>query len=138
MSGIERFTVSLPGDLLAQFDGQIKEQGYPTRSKAVADLIRASLVDQQWQEGEEVAAAIILVYDHHHSGLGPRLTGVQHDYHHLIISSQHIHLDHDNCLEIIAVRGQPGTIRELYGRLRGTKGVKYGSLAAAATGQGLG
>lgn len=138
MSDICRFTVSLPGELLARFDQQIAGQGYDNRSKAVADLIRSSLVEQQWQEGEEVAAAIILVYDHHHTGLGARLTGIQHDYHHLIISSQHIHLDHDNCLEIIAVRGQPGRIQELYGRLRGTKGVKYGSLAAAATGQGLG
>ena len=137
MSGIQRFTVSLPGELLEQFDRQIEEQGYPTRSKAVADLIRSSLVHRQWQQGDEVAAAIILVFDHHHSGLGAKLTAIQHDYHHQIISSQHIHLDHDNCLEIIAVRGQPAQIQELYGRLRGTKGVKYGSLAAAATGQGL-
>jgi CopG family nickel-responsive transcriptional regulator len=137
MSEIRRFTVSLPGDLLDQFDQQIDEQGYPTRSKAVADLIRSSLVDQQWQQGAEVAAAIILVFDHHHSGLGAKLTSIQHDYHHLIISSQHIHLDHDNCLEIIAVRGEPTRIQELYGLLRGTKGVKYGSLAAAATGQGI-
>jgi CopG family nickel-responsive transcriptional regulator len=137
MSEIRRFTVSLPGELLDEFDQQIEEQGYPTRSKAVADLIRSSLVDQQWQQGDEVAAAIILVFDHHHSGLGTKLTHIQHDYHHLVISSQHIHLDHDNCLEIIAVRGEPARIQELYGRLRGTKGVKYGSLAAAATGRGL-
>ncbi len=137
MSDIRRFTVSLSGDLLDRFDQQIAGEGYDNRSKAVADLIRSTLVDQQWQQGEEVAAAIILVYDHHHTGLGSRLTAIQHDYHHAIICSQHVHLDHDNCLEIIAVRGKPASIQELYGRLRGTKGVKYGALAPAATGQGL-
>ena len=93
MSKLTRFTVSLDDGLLARFDAQIKKNGYPTRSKAVADLIADALVKHEWKAGKEVAAAIIMVYDHHKRGLSMKLTHVQHDYHHLIVSSQHIHLD---------------------------------------------
>lgn len=134
MSELTRVSVSLDGALLERFDRQIEKDGYPTRSKAVADLIRESLVEQEWECGAEVAAAIILVFDHHKRDLSHKLTHIQHDYHALIISSQHIHLDHHNCLEIVVVRGNPQRVRELSDRLKGTKGVKYCSLAAASTG----
>ena len=137
MSKLTRVTVSLDDGLLARFDDQIKKAGYPTRSKAIADLIGDALVKHEWEGGKEVAAAIILVYDHHKRGLSTKLTHVQHDYHHLIVSSQHIHLDHDNCLEIVVVRGRPEKVQELAGKLKGTKGVKYASLAAASTGKVL-
>ncbi len=137
MSAITRFSVSLDADLLAQFDQQIASEGCPTRSKAVADLIRQSLVREQWRGGDEVAAAIILVYDHHKRDLGNRLTHVQHDHHELIISSQHIHLDHHNCLETIIVRGRPAAVESLARQIKAVKGVKYAALAAASTGQDL-
>ncbi len=123
--------------LLGRFDEQIKKNGCPTRSKAIVDLISNALVKQEWKTGKEVAAAIIMVYDHHKRGLSTKLTHVQHDYHHLIISSQHIHLDHNNCLEIIVVKGKPDKVQELAGKIKGTKGVKYTSLAAASTGKVL-
>ena len=135
MPDLARFTVSMESDLVERFDRQIASQNYPTRSKAIADLIRNSLVEQEWKGGREVAAAIILVYDHHKRDLSNRLTHIQHDYHGTIISSQHIHLDHHNCLEIVVVRGKPEQVRELAGKLKGTKGVKYASLAAASTGK---
>ena len=137
MFELTRFSVSMDNGLLKRFDEQIRNEGYPTRSKAVADLISDSLVKQEWKSGAEVAAAIIMVYDHHKRDLSNKLTGIQHDYHRLIVSSQHIHLDHDNCLEIVVVRGRPERIQELAGRLKGTKGVKYASLAAASTGKAL-
>lgn len=137
MSKLTRFTVSMDDDLLNRFDGQIKKNGCPTRSKAIVDLISNALVKQEWKTGKEVAAAIIMVYDHHKRGLSTKLTHVQHDYHHLIISSQHIHLDHNNCLEIIVVKGKPDKVQELAGKIKGTKGVKYTSLAAASTGKVL-
>lgn len=137
MSDLARFTVSLNDGLLARFDEQIKRNGYPTRSKAVADLIGDALVRQEWKTGKDVAAAIILVYDHHKRGLSTKLTHVQHDYHHLIVSSQHIHLDHDNCLEIVVARGRPENVQALAGKLKATKGVKYASLAIASTGKAL-
>ena len=137
MSSLSRFSVSLDTALLTRFDAQLKGDGYPTRSKAVADLIRESLVRQQWKKGEDVAAAIILVYDHHKRDLSNRLTHVQHDFHHVIISSQHVHLDHDNCLEVVVARGRTADVEALAHKLKTTKGVKYASLSAASTGHEL-
>ena len=137
MSGIVRFGVSLEKELLDKFDRLIKEKKYPNRSEAIRDLIRENLVKREWVEGKEVAGAITLVFDHHKRDLVNNLTDIQHDFHTLIISSQHIHLDHDNCLEIIVVRGKPTEVRELADKLRAAKGVKYGSLSIATTGKEL-
>lgn len=137
MSEIVRFGVSLEKELLEKFDKLIKEKKYPNRSEAIRDLIRENLVKKEWTEGKEVAGAITLVFDHHKRELVNTLTDIQHDFHQLIISSQHIHLDHDNCLEIIVVRGKPIEVRGLADKLKSTKGVKYGSLSIATTGKGL-
>lgn len=137
MSDIIRFGVSLEKELLEKFDILIKDKKYSNRSEAIRDLIRENLVKREWVEGKEVAGAITLVFDHHKRELVNILTDTQHDFHKLIISSQHIHLDHDNCLEIIVVRGKPTEVRELADKLRATKGVKYGSLSIATTGKEL-
>jgi len=137
MSDIIRFGVSLEKELLEKFDKLIKGKKYSNRSEAIRDLIRENLVKREWIEGKEVAGAITLVFDHHKRELLNTLTDIQHDFHTLIISSQHIHLDHDNCLEIIVVRGKPKEVRELADKLRATKGVKYGSLSIATTGKEL-
>ena len=137
MSDIIRFGVSLEKELLEKFDILIKEKKYPNRSEAIRDLIRENLVRREWVEGKEVAGAITLVFDHHKRDLVNNLTDIQHDFRQLIISSQHIHLDHDNCLEIIVVRGKPTEVRELADKLRAAKGVKYGSLSIATTGKEL-
>jgi CopG family nickel-responsive transcriptional regulator len=137
MSDIIRFGVSLEKKLLEKFDRLIKEKKYPNRSEAIRDLIRENLVKREWIEGKEVAGTITLVFDHHKKELMNTLTDIQHDFHTLIISSQHIHLDHDNCLEIIVVRGKPTEVRELTDKLRATKGVKYGALSIATTGKEL-
>lgn len=134
---LTRFSVSLDEDLVRQFDERIEEDGCPTRSKAIGDLIRASLVQTEWATGEEIAGSILLVFDHHKSDLSRKLTAIQHDYHETILSSQHIHLDHDNCLETIIVRGRPERVKELVKRLKAVKGLKHASLAAATTGQRL-
>jgi CopG family nickel-responsive transcriptional regulator len=137
MSDIIRFGVSLEKELLEKFDILIKDKKYSNRSEAIRDLIRENLVKREWVEEKEVAGAITLVFDHHKRELVNILTDIQHDFHKLIISSQHIHLDHDNCLEIIVVRGKPTEVRELADKLRATKGVKYGSLSIATTGKEL-
>jgi len=137
MSGIVRFGVSLEKELLQKFDRLIKEKKYPNRSEAIRDLIRENLIKKEWIDGKEVAGAITLVFDHHKRELVNTLTDIQHDFHQLIISSQHIHLDHNNCLEIIVVRGKPTEARELADELRATKGVKYGALSIATTGKEL-
>jgi CopG family nickel-responsive transcriptional regulator len=137
MSDIIRFGVSLEKELLEKFDKLSKEKQYPNRSEAIRDLIREELVKREWVEGKEVAGAITLVFDHHKRELMNTLTDIQHDFYQLIISSQHVHLDHDNCLEIIVVRGKPRGVKELADKLRATKGVKYGSLSIATTGKEL-
>ncbi len=134
---LTRFSVSLDENILTKFDAKIRADNCPTRSKAIGDLIRNSLVQDEWRSGKRVAGAIVLVYDHHKHDIGGKLTDIQHEYLKLIVSTQHIHLDHDNCLEIIAVRGNPGQIDGLAKRLKAVKGLKHVSVAAATTGHNL-
>ena len=131
MSDLTRFSVSLDENLLKRFDRQLKRDGCPTRSKAIADLVRASLAEREWKAGKKLTGAVIMVYDHHKSGLSNSLIGIQHQYHHLIVSSQHVHMDHDNCLEIVVGKGSSTEVVKLARRLKALKGVKYASLATA-------
>lgn len=137
MSHLVRFSISLEKELLKRFDQHIREQEYKNRSEALRDLIREDLVTKEWQKNEQVAGTITLVYDHHKRGLVQRLTSLQHTYHHIIISTQHIHLDHDNCLEVIIVRGEAHALDQFASKLNAVKGVKYGNLAMATCGKEL-
>jgi len=132
-----RFSVSLDQALVKKFDQKICVERCPTRSKAVGDLIRKTFVEEEWLQGKEVAGAIVLVYDHHKPNLIRKLTDIQHDSHNVIVSTQHIHLDHDNCLEIIAVLGKPREIDKTIKNLKAIKGLKHVSFAAATTGKRL-
>ena len=120
-----------------QFDIHIARNNTPNRSKAISDLIREEMTRQQWITGKEVAGTITLVYDHHKRELTPKLTAIQHDIHRVIISTQHIHLDHDNCLEVLILRGKPERMGDLLEKLRAVKGIKHCSLSMATTGQNL-
>ncbi|MFQ5867251.1 MAG: nickel-responsive transcriptional regulator NikR [bacterium] len=135
MPYLVRFGVSVEKELLTKFDKHIKEKDYPTRSKAIGDLIRENLVKKEWVEGREIVGAITLVYNHHKRELVNRLTDVQHNFHQIIISSQHVHLDENNCVEIVVVKGKPKQVEKLAYRLKSTKGVKHGSLTMATTGK---
>jgi len=137
MSKLVRFGVSLEKGLLEKFDALIAERGYASRSEAFRDLIRGSLIEKEWKAGEDVAGAVTLVYDHHRKDLVGRITDIQHEYHHLIISAQHIHLDYDHCLEIIAVRGPAADAERLADSLRSIKGVKHGTVSMSSTGRDL-
>lgn len=132
-----RFGVSLEKELLEKFDQLIKEKNYKNRSEAIRDLIRQELVKKEWQGGKEVAGAITVIYNHHRRQLVDKLTDTQHDFQKIIISTQHIHLDHDNCLEIIAVKGTPKEVKKLADTLRSIKGVKHGTLSMSSTGKGI-
>ena len=135
MSELFRFGVSLEKDLLDKFDKIIKAENYSNRSEAFRDLIREKLVKTEWQRGANVAGAITLVYDHHKRDLLNVLTDIQHDFHNSIISGQHIHLDHNNCLEIIVVKGKPEEIEDLANKLKSAKGVKHSQLSMTSTGE---
>ncbi|MEO0270219.1 MAG: nickel-responsive transcriptional regulator NikR [candidate division WOR-3 bacterium] len=135
MTKLKRFSVSLDRDLVSKFDKEIKKKNYPTRSKAIGDLIREYLVKKEWIEGKEVIGAIILIYNHHKRELVNKLLNIEHHFHKIIISSQHVHLDENNCLEIVITRGKPKDIEKLSNKLKSTKGVKYSSLNIATTGK---
>ncbi|MDD8025481.1 MAG: nickel-responsive transcriptional regulator NikR [Acidobacteriota bacterium] len=137
MTKLVRFGVSLEKDLLAKFDALLSAKGYASRSEAFRDLIRGTLIEKDWKEGEKVAGAVTLVYDHHRKDLLGRIMDIQHDFHHLIISTQHIHLDHDHCLEIIAVRGRAGDVGRLADSLRSIKGVKHGTVSMSGADENL-
>lgn len=132
-----RFGVSLDSELLRKFDQLIREKNYSNRSEAFRDLIRQELVAKEWEAGGEVAGAITLIYDHHHRELLNKITDLQHDSQHVIISTQHVHLDHSNCLEIVAVRGKPEDVKRLAEMLRSIKGIKHCTLSMSSTGKGI-
>ncbi|MDD5423197.1 MAG: nickel-responsive transcriptional regulator NikR [Candidatus Omnitrophota bacterium] len=135
MAGLARFGISAEKDLLARFDRLIAEKGYKNRSKAFSDLVRQELVKKEWEEGKEVAGAVIMIYDHHKRELVNKLMSLQHDFNKIIMSTQHIHLDHDNCLEIIAIKGAAPEVRELADALKSAKGVKHTTLGMSSTGK---
>jgi CopG family nickel-responsive transcriptional regulator len=135
MSDIIRFGISLEKALLANFDNLIKRRKYTNRSEAIRDLIRQELLKKELEEDREVAGAITFIYDHHQRDLLNKIIDVQHDNQDIIQSSQHIHLDHHNCLEIVAVKGKSGKVSKLADTLKALKGVKHGSLSMSSTGK---
>jgi CopG family nickel-responsive transcriptional regulator len=137
MSNLIRFGVSLEEELLKKFDRHIKQHKYTNRSEAVRDLIREDLVKKEWTENKEVTGAITLVYNHHTRELINRVLDMQHDYHNYILSTQHIHLDHHNCFEIIVTRGKSKEIEELFLKLKSIKSVKHAGFLMATKGKEL-
>ncbi len=137
MSGLIRFGISLDKELSERFDELIRRKAYTNRSEALRDLIRQDLVEQEWLHGSEVAGAITLIYNHHKRELLNKITDIQHDFQNSIISAQHIHLDHHNCLEIIAVKGNPTEVQKLASMLKAVKGVKHSTLSMSTTGKAL-
>lgn len=135
---VKRFSVSLPKALARELDRMSREKGYDNRSLAIADMIRANLVEHRQQQGDaEIAGSITMVYDHHRHHLQDLLTDLQHDHREVIISSLHVHLDHDNCLEVLVVRGDAREIKKLADELIAAKGVKHGKLVITTTGKDL-
>ena len=137
MSEIARFTVSVEEDLLQRFDEYCALEHYATRSEAVRQLIRDRLTARVWEAGDqEVAGTLTLVYDHHHTQIGKRLTKIQHDNTDLIVSTTHIHLNHDLCLEVIILRGPVDRLQSIASQLKGLKGIHKGELVMASASEG--
>jgi CopG family nickel-responsive transcriptional regulator len=138
MSGLSRIGVAIDTELLDKFDELIGQRGYTNRSEAFRDLIRDELVEKTWESPEsQVVGTVTLVYDHHVRMLNEKLTNIQHDYHHSILSTLHVHLDHDNCLEVLVVKGRAGVVRKVADVLISTKGVKHGRLTITTSGAEL-
>lgn len=133
-----RFGISLEQALLARFDGLLRKKGYVSRSEAIRDLIRDSLVSDEWESSTiETVGTITIVYSHNTRELADTLTDLQHHHYNSIVSSMHIHIDGHNCLEVIVVRGKSGAIKAIADKLIGTRGVKHGKLSLTTTGKHL-
>ncbi|MFH1692228.1 MAG: nickel-responsive transcriptional regulator NikR [Candidatus Omnitrophota bacterium] len=135
MAHLTRFGVSMEDELLNLFDQYIQRGGYKNRSEALRDLIRQSFVKDEWQKNAMVAGVILVVYNHHKRELVDTLLNIAHDFQGLIVCTQHVHLDHDNCLETIVVKGKARIIQELHDQIKACKGVKHVALSMTTTGE---
>ena len=125
---IVRFGVSLEKELLEALDNYASNNHFTNRSQAIRNLINNNTVTNKWQCNNIVAGSITLIYDHHKRDLLTNLTDLQHDFFQVILSSQHFHLDHNLCLEIIAVKGKAVTLTELADKMIAVKGIQHGKL----------
>ena len=138
MSKISRFGVSLEEDLLRSFDQSIEQLGYATRSEAIRDLIRDHLIQKKVSGSKgEIVGVVTLVYDHRTHRLGDTLADMQHKADVAINASLHIHLDENNCLEVIVIRGESQEVHGVAGRLIATKGVENGKFITTAPQPGV-
>jgi CopG family nickel-responsive transcriptional regulator len=132
MAEVVRFGVAMDAALLERFDALLLSRGYTNRSEALRDLVRRELDQAAWRSAGDIVATVTIVYDHHVRELSERLTELQHDYGELVISTLHVHLDHEHCLEVIAARGPAQELKTMADRIVGTRGVLSGHVAAAA------
>ena len=129
MKQVERIGVSLDKELLVEFDDLIKSKGYLSRSEAIRDMIREQLSEKSLGKPNAKAVAVVsLVYDHHHTQLMQKLTGMQHSHLLQTISSMHIHLSHHDCMEIIVLKGKVKDIQSTSEKILSLKGVKLGKV----------
>ncbi len=131
MSELSRFGVSAEEELLQNFDRMISAQGYANRSEALRDLMRDALVKAKLEDAPdagEVLGSLTLVYDHHANDLSDKMNALQHDYFNFIVSVLHVHINHDDCMEVIVLRGEVKQVRSLADSILSLKGVKHGKL----------
>lgn len=130
MRRMERFTISLDDDLAHEFDHLIAERGYGNRSEAVRDVLRVHLA--RLREGRDAegpcVANLSYVYNHHERELSDRLARLQHDHHALTLATTHVHLDHDQCIETVLLKGPASEVRRFADRLMAKRGVHHGQL----------
>jgi CopG family nickel-responsive transcriptional regulator len=131
MSDLVRFSISVDEELLQSYDQLINGQGYENRSEALRDCMRDALVKSHLEtlpENGEALGSLTLVYDHHARELNDKMNELQHDHHNLVVSVLHVHVNHDDCMEVIVLRGAVREIRALSDGLLSLKGVKHGRL----------
>ena len=133
-----RFGVSMESELLTRLDAHVRRKKYPTRSEAIRDLVRGALVEEEWSSArKEVIGVLVIVYDHRMRELSSRMLNVEHGHHGEIVTTLHLHLDHDTCLEAKVIRGSSSAVRRIADELIAMKGVKYGRLIPATVGKRL-
>ena len=137
MAELTRTGVSIEEDLLQQFDRVIAKRGYKNRSEALRDLIRETLVSEAIDRNRQVVATLSMIYDHHRPNLSNKLTEIQHHSHGSVLAATHVHLDADNCLEVVIMKGRSGEVKHLADHMLAMRGVKHGKLVLTTTGKKL-
>jgi CopG family nickel-responsive transcriptional regulator len=130
---LKRFGVSLESDLLEDLDNFVSNRRFSNRSQAIRFLVKKNLVEEKWDQDQDVTGAIVITYDHHIRELHSKVNRLQHEYHCLILSGQHIHLDDHSCIEIIAVKGKAGKVMNLANKFKAIKGIQHGELVMSGT-----
>lgn len=125
---MRHLTISVDDELADTFDRLVKEKGYGNRSEAFRDLLRAAIGDTRIREGAAKFCVGVLsyVYDHHERELAKRLMSMQHDSHEVTVSTMHAHLDHDNCIETVILRGQTDAVVSFAQAVIAQSGVRHG------------
>jgi CopG family nickel-responsive transcriptional regulator len=126
---VRHLTISVDDELADTFDRLVKENGYGNRSEAFRDLLRSAIVDQRIREGvaKNCVGVLSYIYDHHERQLGSRLVTMQHDHHDVTVATMHAHLDHDNCIETIILRGRTEAVMGFAQSVMAQSGVRHGS-----------
>jgi CopG family nickel-responsive transcriptional regulator len=131
---VTRFSVSLPDSLLAELDHRVIRRGYASRSEFVRDLIRERMVEDKWKKDtEKVVGVLTISYDHHQRGLIQRIVDLHHSQYINILCTTHVHLDRDNCLETIIIKGRPREIERIAVKSGGLRGVRFAKLTRASS-----
>lgn len=130
---VVRFGVSLDRSIMDELDQYVQNNKFSNRSQAIRSLVEKYAVEHKWQCDNMVAGAIVIVYDHHKRNIDNEINEVQHQYHNLILSSHHVHLDHHTCLETIAVQGKASELTSLADRIISLKGIHHGKLVMTRT-----
>jgi CopG family nickel-responsive transcriptional regulator len=127
---MERFTISLEADLAEEFDRLIRARGYQNRSEAMRDILRQHIEQQRLKAAQapNCVANVSYVYSHHERALADRVVDLQHQYHDLTIATMHAHLDHDQCIESLLLKGPTEQVRACADRLMAERGVRHGAL----------
>jgi CopG family nickel-responsive transcriptional regulator len=125
---VRRFGVSLEEGLLESLDKYVREKHFSNRSQAIRHLVKNHLIEKKWEADQQVAGVIVMAYDHHKRDIMTKSTNIQHEFHDVVLATQHFHLNHDYCLETISVKGKASRLMALSDRLISLKGIKDGKL----------
>lgn len=135
MPTLVRTGVSIEAELLEKFDRVIELRGYRNRSEALRDLIREHLVGEAIRANKTVVATLSMIYDHHRPNLSNKLTEIQHHAHDNVLAATHVHLDADNCLEVVLMKGKSQDLKHLADHMLSMRGVKHGKLVITTPGK---
>lgn len=135
-NNLARFSISLPHVLLNELDSRMINNHYSSRSELIRDMIREKLVEEQWENEDssnDFIAVLIIIYDHHQRELNQKMIDIQHNAVVEILCNTHIHINHNNCLENIILKGNKIDIENLSLSIGGLKGVQFYKLIKTAS-----